>query len=43
MTDIKNLLSSAWDSMLGRAAILAAAVGWVPFVLLTMAHNAIKN
>lgn len=43
MSNIKHLLSEAWDNLLGRVAIVAAALGWVPFTLLTMAHNAIKS
>lgn len=43
MTALKNIASNTWDNLLGRAAILALSVGWVPFALLSMAHAALKN
>ena len=34
-------LRNVWDSLLGRVALIGLAVGWVPFVLLSMAHSAL--
>lgn len=35
-------LRNVWDSMLGRVVLLALSIGWVPFVLLSMATAALK-
>jgi hypothetical protein len=43
MDTVKNALSNTWDSLLGRVAILAATLGWVPFALLGMAHRALLH
>jgi hypothetical protein len=40
MTDtIRNI----WDSTLGRLFVIGAAVGWVPFFMLSMAHAALTK
>lgn len=43
MESLKTTLSETWDSFLGRIFILGLAIGWVPFYLLTVAHNALVN
>jgi len=43
MSNLREMIRNTWDSMLGRLAIFAGVFGWVPFTLLTMAHNALKH
>lgn len=43
MNDIKDMLGNIWDSLLGRFAIFSVVLGWVPFLLLTMAHKALTK
>ncbi len=43
MKNITNTLSAAWDSFLGRVAILALAIGWMPYYFLSAAHAALVN
>lgn len=43
MTILRDLITETWDSLLGRVAIIGAAVGWVPFVLLTMAVEQLRT
>jgi len=42
MNRLFDMLSEAWDSLLGRFAILAGVLGWVPFVLLSHAYTAMR-
>ena len=37
MTDIKNTIVTAWDSLLGRVLILGLSAGWVPYWLMSLA------
>lgn len=47
LTNILNTtiesLRNVWDSLLGRVLLIGLAVGWMPFVLLSMAHNALTT
>lgn len=43
MNTIKQIIASAWDSFLGRAAVIGISLGFVPFVLLTQAHAALSG
>ena len=38
-----EIVRNVWDSLLGRVALIGFAVGWVPFVLLSMAHSALVS
>jgi hypothetical protein len=41
--NLRNIITEVWESLLGRFVIIGLAVGWVPFVLLSMAHNALAR
>lgn len=43
MSTITNLIREAWDSLLGKAAIVIIAVGWVPMYLLSLAREQLTN
>lgn len=47
MTNLINtaveLAANTWDSLLGRVALAAVVVGWVPFYFLSLAHAALKS
>lgn len=40
---MRDILRNTWDNLLGRFAICAGVLGWVPFTLLSMAHSALKH
>lgn len=43
MSGAREMLSAAWDSLAGRVVLLGLSVGWVPFVLLSMAAEALRS
>jgi len=41
LTNTVELIRNTWDSLLGRVALVAITIGWVPFFLLSKAHAAL--
>ncbi len=40
---MKNVINNVWGSFLGRVAVLALAIGWMPYYFLSAAHAALVN
>ncbi len=38
---ITETIKDVWNSMLGRVILIGLAVGWVPFTILSLVHNAL--
>lgn len=37
MTTLRETITDIWDSLTGRVMLCGAAIGWVPFYLLSLA------
>lgn len=42
MNTITDFVTDAWDTLLGRIILCGLAVGWVPFYILSKAHEALS-